>query len=82
MIALSDSQKQLKELLQKVKNTDDFFWGVYCLVKNPPQLDAMIKFLEDNPDVDDQTVLFFAFELKEMQEIPQGTKEYNEKVKA
>lgn len=76
---LSAKEKELKALLKPIKDTEDFFWGVYCLVRKQPQLDEMISFLKKNPDADDQTVLVFAFELKETQEIPHGTKEFKEK---
>ena len=46
LVQFSDKTKELKKLLKTIKDTEDYYWGVYCLVKNQPLLDEMIEFLK------------------------------------
>ena len=60
----------LYNLLLKIRNSEDFAVGVISIASTEENWELIIDYINQHPDVDDQTLYYLAQEMWEGTEIP------------
>lgn len=60
----------LYNMLLKIRESEDFAVGVISIASTEENWALLIEYINQHPDVDDQTLYFLAYEMWEELEIP------------